>query len=113
MASVFLSALAEAKLPFSLMEVRPALLSYGIAITIVVLTMAVLYEQLRFRQKASSLPGPSWVVPFIGGIAAMVTQPFDFWHNQMKLGPLSWNSIVGQFMVVVCDAPAVRKVFMS
>lgn len=78
--------------------------------TIVVLTIMVL-EQLSFQMKRKNLPGPSWVAPFIGGIVAMVMNPYKFWHEQMALGDLSWNSIVGRFTVVVTDAHNVRKIF--
>jgi cytochrome P450 family 710 subfamily A protein len=85
----------------------------GLLLTII---LAALVEQLNFRRKVSSLhgiPGPSWVVPFIGGIVSMVRGPTAFWHGQFAMGEYSWNSIVGQFVVVVTEAATVRKVFMN
>ena len=77
------------------------------------LLTAVVYEQLSYQWKKGSLPGPSWTVPFLGGIVAMVRGPYTFWHDQMALGPISWNAIIGQYFIMVTDAELVRKTFKS
>ena len=74
---------------------------------------AILYEQLSYQYKKGSLPGPSWTIPFLGGIVSMVRAPYTFWHDQMALGPLSWNAIIGQYFVLATDADVVRKIFKS
>lgn len=77
-------------------------------------------EQVRFHwlRKGSSgksdpLPGPDYVVPFIGGIVEMIKDPTGFWDRQRLYQPtgLSWNSIVGKFTVFVTDPVISRHVF--
>ena len=77
------------------------------------LVTAILYEQISYQIKKKNLPGPAWTVPFVGGIVAMVRAPYNFWHTQMALGPISWNAIIGQYFVMVTDAEDVRRTFKS
>mmetsp|Transcript_6661 Transcript_6661/g.19183 ORF Transcript_6661/g.19183 Transcript_6661/m.19183 type:complete len:518 (+) Transcript_6661:369-1922(+) len=76
------------------------------------------YEQLSFylkRRKAdgSLLKGPKFAVPLLGCIIEMVMDPFGFWDRQREAeNPgLTYNSIVGKFMVMVNDTDVMRKVF--
>jgi cytochrome P450 family 710 subfamily A protein len=82
-----------------------------IGIVVLGIVGAMIYEQVQFHIKKGSLPGPSYVVPFLGGILHMIRHPYDFWHSQMAMGPISWNSIIGQYFVMVTEADTVRKVF--
>lgn len=114
----------DAATSFSLSSTGPSLkaalanCTYGqvaIGVATIVLIAAIL-EQLNFYRKASKLnaPGPKWVVPFIGGIVTMVQDAYGFWHAQFGLDKrMSWTSIVGQFTLVVTEAPLVRKIFQS
>lgn len=72
---------------------------------------AMIWEQLSYVTKRGSLPGPRWTIPFFGGIIAMVRAPYDFWHGQMALGPISWNAIIGQYFIMITESDAVRRVF--
>eukprot|EP00048_Salpingoeca_helianthica_P016002 m.229869 g.229869 ORF g.229869 m.229869 type:complete len:502 (-) comp17863_c0_seq1:121-1626(-) len=71
------------------------------------------YEQYRFRRWSKTLDGPSVAVPFIGSIVEMVKNPYEFWEKQRLFNPdgLSWNSIVGQFMVMSTNTKITRKIF--
>ena len=88
----------------------------------------VLYEQFRFApllfcmlmaprfyQWGHSLKGPSLAIPVIGAIVEMVKSPYDFWERQRLMNPegLSWNSIVGQFMVFSTKTEITKKIFMN
>lgn len=83
------------------------------AIAAILLLSLMVLEQLVFQLKRKNLPGPPWVVPFVGGIIHMVLHPFDFWHGQMAYGGLSWNSIIGKLIIMVCDDEKVRQVFKN
>lgn len=60
-------------------------------------------EQFWFWRASQGLPGPSIVWPFFGNVFEMVYDPFKFWDKQDKMGPLSWNSIFGTFMLFCQD----------
>lgn len=75
-----------------------------------------IYEQLKFkfssRQKnGKSLPGPSSVTPFLGGLVQMVKDPYGFWEKQRQYSEkgFSWNSLFGQFIIFVTDAEKSRE----
>lgn len=47
----------------------------------------VVYEQLAFHflkkgQKHGVIPGPTFAVPLLGGLLAMVNDPYGFWEQQ-------------------------------
>jgi hypothetical protein len=67
-----------------------------------------------FRLWKKTLDGPGFAVPLIGSIVEMVKNPYDFWEKQRLFNPdgLSWNSIVGQFMVMSTNTEITRKIFM-
>ena len=85
----------------------------NIWLSIVLFGVLVLYihEQLVYRSKRGSLPGPKLTIPFVGGIIHMIRAPYDFWHGQMEYGKLSWNSIIGRFFVLIADSENSRKIF--
>ena len=86
-------------------------ISVWLSIILFGLVLAYAYEQIGYMSKRGSLPGPILTVPFIGGIVQMILAPYDFWHGQMNYGKLSWNSIIGQFFVLIADSEYSRKVF--
>lgn len=44
----------------------------------------IIFEQLSFFSKRKHLPGPSFVLPFVGSVIAMVVNPTGFWVDQAK-----------------------------
>ncbi|KAG6546565.1 hypothetical protein Mapa_012114 [Marchantia paleacea] len=80
------------------------------------LVLYIVYEQLSHLWKAKHLPGPKFVVPILGNAYGMVTDPVKFWEDQaktaMKTG-LSWNVLLGKFIVFVRDTELSRKIFMN
>jgi len=56
----------------------------------------IVIEQFWVWRAAQGLPGPRFVVPFLGSVLQMVYDPVGFWDLQDKYGPLSWNSLVGK-----------------
>jgi len=77
-----------------------------------IVAFAVL-EQFNFWRKKQWLPGPKFTVPFFGGIFEMVFNPFTFWYNQGQYGPISWNNILGTFVVFARGTELSRKIFMN
>jgi cytochrome P450 family 710 subfamily A protein len=59
------------------------------------------------------LPGPTFAPPLIGKILAIVSNPHKFWEDQRAYGKLSWNSLVGKFMVFATSLPVVRSAFLQ
>eukprot|EP01098_Paradermamoeba_levis_P004882 TRINITY_DN207_c0_g1_i1.p1 TRINITY_DN207_c0_g1~~TRINITY_DN207_c0_g1_i1.p1 ORF type:complete len:579 (-),score=227.01 TRINITY_DN207_c0_g1_i1:133-1869(-) len=70
-------------------------------------------EQFNFWKKKQWLPGPKLTLPFFGGIFQMVFNPFTFWYNQGQYGPISWNNILGTFVVFSSITELSRKIFLS
>jgi len=75
-------------------------------------------EQIRFyvwRKNGNNkrLPGPTFAPPFIGKIFSIIADPEKFWDDQRNFGELSWNSLVGKFMVFATSLPVVRAAFQQ
>jgi len=49
---------------------------------VLVVALYVVYEQLSYISKRKHLPGPLFVLPFIGNVIAMVVDPTRFWDQQ-------------------------------
>jgi len=49
---------------------------------VLVIALYVVYEQLSYISKRKHLPGPLFVLPFIGNVIAMVVDPTRFWDQQ-------------------------------
>jgi len=73
----------------------------------------ILIEQFWVWRTAQGMPGPRFVVPFFGSVFQMVYDPVAFWEDQDKLGPLSWNSLVGKFMVFTRDSKLSHQIFKN
>lgn len=78
-----------------------------------------LYEQLRFKIGARSfsgkqVPGPSFVIPFLGGLIQMVKDPYGFWERQRQWASdsgkgFSYNSLFGKMILFITDAEKSRE----
>lgn len=76
-----------------------------------IVALLVIVEQVVARIKGRGIPGPSWIPPLVGRLFSMILAPWDFYANQAKLGPISWNSVASMFFVHISDADLTRKVF--
>jgi hypothetical protein len=56
-------------------------ISWGMALGFLLVSYVV-YEQLTFMWKRKHLPGPMFVVPFLGGVISMIVNPTQFWDDQ-------------------------------
>lgn len=61
------------------------------------------------------MPGPTHVIPLVGGLVRMVMDPYGYWENlrQQAMGGgsgLSYDSLVGKMMVFLTDADKCREV---
>jgi cytochrome P450 family 710 subfamily A protein len=80
----------------------------------------IVLEQLRFAMKRrtssgkGSIPGPSYPVPFLGGLIEMVKDPYAFWERQRVYSErgVSYNSLFGQFIVFVTDPIKCRELMV-
>eukprot|EP00879_Flechtneria_rotunda_P008606 GHRR01009018.1.p1 GENE.GHRR01009018.1~~GHRR01009018.1.p1 ORF type:complete len:552 (+),score=155.86 GHRR01009018.1:234-1889(+) len=106
--------LLTSKLPQTFTMPSPVmLLVWSIA---AIFALAVL-EQVKYQigrmSKIGRLPGPTYTLPFLGGIVEMVQDPHKFWQRQRAYAfpGLSWNSIVTKFTVMVTDPATIRHVF--
>lgn len=82
-----------------------------LSVLLIILFLLYMYEQLIYRLKSGSLPGPILTIPFIGGIIHMIISPYGFWHGQMNYGKISWNSIIGKYFILLADNELSRKIF--
>jgi len=73
----------------------------------------IVIEQFWVWRAAQGLPGPNFVVPFFGSVLQMVYDPFGFWDKQDKLGPLSWNSLAGNFMLFTQKSELSQIIFKN
>lgn len=79
-----------------------------------------IFEQLRFKFSSRLLsgeqaPGPSHVIPFLGGLVEMVKDPFAFWEKQRRWATesgkgFSYNSLFGKMIVFITDAEKSREI---
>jgi len=72
----------------------------------------MLYEQFSYARKRGMLPGPTFSVPYLGQLFQMVFSPWKFWETQESYGALSWNAVVGRFMLFSRD-PATSRLFLG
>ncbi|CAL5229225.1 g12509 [Coccomyxa viridis] len=93
----------------------PEAFSYAKGILLLIVTYLA-WEQgymLASRRTKSGklLPGPPFAIPLVGGVVEMVLNPYKFWENQRKASfpGLSYNSILGTFMVFSTDTDVSRK----
>lgn len=73
----------------------------------------IVIEQFWVWRAAQGLPGPRFVLPFVGSVFQMVYDPVGFWDKQDKLGPLSWNSLVGNFMIFTQESKLSQVIFKN
>ncbi|CAL9120897.1 unnamed protein product [Musa acuminata var. zebrina] len=80
--------------------------------------LVVLLEQLSYLRKKGPLPGPTFVVPFLGSALPMILNPTRFWDRQAALARasglgVSANFLVGRFIVFVRSTELSHKVFAN
>ena len=70
-----------------------------LALAIVVFTLVVLaaLEQTRLRRLGKGIPGPKWLVPFIGNIIPLVRDGHKFSTEVFARGKVSWDSMLGRY----------------
>ncbi|GAB4829356.1 hypothetical protein Ancab_019027 [Ancistrocladus abbreviatus] len=78
----------------------------------------IFIEQLSYLRRKSVLPGPSFVLPFIGNAISLVRAPTQFWDRQSyyaKSSPLgiSANYIIGKFIVFIRNTELSHKIFAN
>ncbi|KAJ8449942.1 hypothetical protein Cgig2_029304 [Carnegiea gigantea] len=76
----------------------------------------VLMDQISYLKKKSTLPGLTFVPPFVGNVFSVIRDPTRFWEHQVeyaKTSPLgvSANYIVGNFTVFIRSSEMSHKVF--
>lgn len=45
----------------------------------------VINAQLSFMSKRKQLPGPTFVIPFLGNVFTMISDPHKFWTDQATI----------------------------
>jgi hypothetical protein len=83
---------------------------YIVAAAVLCVSVALL-ERARLVRASQGLPGPAFLPPFIGGVVAMVRDPYTFWHSAFARGPVSWTALGPKLVLVVSDAHAVKSIF--
>lgn len=107
------------------MEHQPLLLSLhrwiaGIAdwrlLLGIALSVVLVWEQVTYARRGRHLPGPAFVLPFLGSVFGMVNDPATFWDLQAeaakKVG-LSWNVLFGRFVLFVRDSEMSQRIFAN
>jgi len=80
-------------------------------VVLAVFWIFLFWDRLDIWQRAKGLRGPSFSIPFIGQTVQMVMEPFKFYERQEQLGPLSWNSAGGKFILFSQASDITRNVF--
>eukprot|EP01089_Gocevia_fonbrunei_P009073 TRINITY_DN20_c0_g1_i1.p1 TRINITY_DN20_c0_g1~~TRINITY_DN20_c0_g1_i1.p1 ORF type:complete len:508 (+),score=76.51 TRINITY_DN20_c0_g1_i1:81-1604(+) len=96
------TALSSLELPLSFYSISCILVSF-------IVTYLAL-DQVLLRRKVKGINGPSWVWPILGSLFEMVFAPFDFWFNQDKYGPVSWNKVLNMVFIFCRDSQLSRQV---
>ncbi|KAJ7968927.1 Cytochrome P450 [Quillaja saponaria] len=82
------------------------------------LLLILILEQISYSKKKKSVPGPSFVFPFLGNVISLVCNPTKFWFDQSDLAKFSGygfsvNYIIGKFIVFIRDSELSHKVFAN
>ncbi|EGG14007.1 cytochrome P450 family protein [Cavenderia fasciculata] len=110
-AAIALVVNAETKVVSSTNKSSSSCQGGGLKCTVQKLSTFAIHQQYILYQKKGSLPGPSFVPPFVGMLFQLILTPFDFYQNQEKYGLISWTSILNKFVLFVVDAEMTRQVF--
>jgi len=70
-------------------------------------------EQYAIRRKRQSLPGFSFVPPFVGMLFQMILSPWSFYQKLEALGDMAYTSVVGKSVIHVRDTATTRKIYAS
>src|ERR1700744_400074 len=71
-----------------------------------------IYEQISFKIKRGSIPGPLIIPPIFGFIYESIYPKMEGYANLWKLGPLASTTVFGKF-IVVCNSPILAKQILS
>ncbi|CAL1403167.1 unnamed protein product [Linum trigynum] len=80
------------------------------------LILLALIEQISYLFKKRHLPGPTFVLPFLGGAISVVTNPTKFWDAQSAFSAslgYSANYIVGNFILYIRDSNLSNLIFSN
>ncbi|XP_039118903.1 cytochrome P450 710A11-like [Dioscorea cayenensis subsp. rotundata] len=85
---------------------------------LVTIATLLLYEQFSYIKKKGPLPGPTFIVPFLGSTIPMILNPTKFWHDQAtaaksSLSGLSANYLVGRFILFIRSSEVSHLVFSN
>lgn len=75
-------------------------------------------EQISYMKKKRFLPGPTFVLPFIGNAISMVMNPTKFWDLQSSMAKstplgISANYIIGRFILYIYSTELSHKIFSN
>ncbi|XP_038986256.1 cytochrome P450 710A11-like [Phoenix dactylifera] len=82
------------------------------------LVLLVLLGQLSYLRKKGPLPGPHFIVPFLGSAVPMILNPTRFWERQAALAKssglgFSADYLVGRFILFVRSTELSHKIFAN
>eukprot|EP00696_Hemimastix_kukwesjijk_P002039 gnl/Hemi2/1249_TR445_c0_g1_i1.p1 gnl/Hemi2/1249_TR445_c0_g1~~gnl/Hemi2/1249_TR445_c0_g1_i1.p1 ORF type:complete len:533 (-),score=216.17 gnl/Hemi2/1249_TR445_c0_g1_i1:93-1691(-) len=77
------------------------------------LVFLLIADQVNFRMKRGSLPGPNLLPPFIGKFIDSCFPKFEKYMAQWNSGPLSCTSVFQKFIVIGTTNEISRKMFSS
>lgn len=80
------------------------------------LLLLFLKGQVSYLRKKGPLPGPTFVVPFLGSAIPMILNPTKFWNDQAANAAhagLSANFLVGRFILFVRSTELSHKIFSN
>ncbi|UZJ55322.1 hypothetical protein CBS101457_004642 [Exobasidium rhododendri] len=70
-------------------------------------------EQVLYRKRKGSLPGPAWTMPIIGKFADSLRPSLEKYQEGWNSGPLSVASVFHIFIVVASSVDHTRKILNS
>ncbi|CAK9146688.1 unnamed protein product [Ilex paraguariensis] len=78
----------------------------------------IFLEQISYLKKKRHIPGPTFVLPFIGNAISLVRDPTKFWDLQSSYakstsGGFSANYIVGRFILFIRSTNLSHKIFSN
>ncbi|KAL2475018.1 Cytochrome [Abeliophyllum distichum] len=98
----------------SLWDMATSYIPYVISL----IAFIIFLEQISYLKKRRFLPGPTFVLPFIGNSISLVVNPTKFWDLQSsyaKSSPLgiSANYIVGRYILYIYSTELSHKIFAN
>ncbi|KAH1055876.1 hypothetical protein J1N35_033941 [Gossypium stocksii] len=91
-------------------------LSLFVSLLVTLLILILLLEQIWYLRRKRNVPGPNILLPFLGNVIPLITNPTKFWQLQAQLSAsvgFSVNYVFGRFIVFIRNTELSHLIFAN